>query len=183
MKINCRCGSLIIDQTDYHSNKGYIISDQDYFDLLEIIDNAIEKSGPTPKDKERAVMGIRSLIGGFQKNVYQCFSCGRIYISTKGNELKEFTAVEHSQGSSILSSTKGESWKRPIIGDWDDSRKGEILGYLWCYGYSKEYSNSENFQTLQEDYFKLLGDLSAKGTVRSALLKHNKQVIHSWVPN
>ncbi|KRE55893.1 hypothetical protein [Paenibacillus sp. Soil750] len=123
MKIRCRCGDIIVDQTDFHSNKGYIISDQDFFDFLDAVDNAIEKSGPTAKDKERAVMSIRYLIGELQKTVYQCFTCGRMYINAKENGLKEFTAGEHAQGSSILSSAKGELWRRPINGDWDDSNK------------------------------------------------------------
>ncbi|KRF03366.1 hypothetical protein ASG89_23275 [Paenibacillus sp. Soil766] len=78
MKIRCRCGDIIVDQTDFHSNKGYIISDQDFFDFLEGVDNAIEKSGQKAKDKERAIMSIRYLIGELQRTIYQCFTCGRM---------------------------------------------------------------------------------------------------------
>ncbi len=42
------------DQTDYLSYKAYLVSDQDWFNFIEEIDEAIEKSGPTTKDKESA---------------------------------------------------------------------------------------------------------------------------------
>lgn len=64
--------SKLYIKTDYLPYKGYIISDQDWFDFLDEIDAAIEKSGPTPKDKENALMKIRNLSINLSKTVYQC---------------------------------------------------------------------------------------------------------------
>ncbi|UTW66576.1 hypothetical protein KFE94_00250 [bacterium SCSIO 12643] len=44
MKIKCVCDNLIIDQTDYLSNKGYLISDLDWFNFWDSIDEAIEST-------------------------------------------------------------------------------------------------------------------------------------------
>lgn len=62
MNFRCECGQRIHDTTDYLSYKGYLMSDQDQFDLLDEIDDAIEKSGPSSTDKEEAAVRIRSLI-------------------------------------------------------------------------------------------------------------------------
>ncbi len=80
MKINCLCGGAIIDQSDYLPDKAHIIPDENYFPLLESIDDAIEKSGPSAAEKEAAAMHIRRLIGDISKRIYQCSDCGRIYI-------------------------------------------------------------------------------------------------------
>lgn len=53
MKFLCECGHPIYDQTDYLPYKAHVISDQDWFNFLDTIDDAIEKTGPTPEDKEK----------------------------------------------------------------------------------------------------------------------------------
>lgn len=40
MNFTCSCHTVITDTSDYISYKGYLIADQDYFDL----DNAIERA-------------------------------------------------------------------------------------------------------------------------------------------
>ena len=43
MKIKCQCGAVIVDQTDYLPHKAYIIPDQEWFGILDAIDEAIER--------------------------------------------------------------------------------------------------------------------------------------------
>ncbi|MBV8072530.1 MAG: hypothetical protein JO270_21690, partial [Acidobacteriaceae bacterium] len=59
MKISCHCGATIYDQTDYLPHKAHFVPDQDWFDVLGAIDDAIEKSGPSAKEKEEACMKVR----------------------------------------------------------------------------------------------------------------------------
>lgn len=59
MKIKCSCGFYIVDNTDSLTNKGYLISDTQWFNFWDAIDNAIEKTGNTAKEKENACMQLR----------------------------------------------------------------------------------------------------------------------------
>lgn len=90
MKINCTCGNIIVDQTDYLKNKGYLISDTQWFDFWNDIDNAIEKSGESKKEKEEACMQLRNQ--NIFKNLWECTSCGKLYIDDKNGNLISYTS-------------------------------------------------------------------------------------------
>ncbi|WP_054971722.1 hypothetical protein [Paenibacillus sp. A3] len=109
MKIRCECGGIIVDQTDSLPYKGHLISDQDWFDFLDAIDRAIEKSGPTDKDKERAAMSIRRLAVHLTKLIYQCTNCGRLYVTNEEEELETFQNLKPFEGKSILASDSGKN--------------------------------------------------------------------------
>lgn len=162
MKIRCDCGGIIVDQTDYMPYKGHLISDQDWFDFLDAIDRAIEKSGPADKDKERAAMSIRRMAAHLTKLIYQCTCCGRLYVSNEEENLETFVKPEPFEGKSILASSLGGNWKRPLIGDWDDSRKGSIKGYLWCMDLKEGEGSFDSWGNLEETYYDTLLDLKEK---------------------
>lgn len=90
MKIVCDCGSMIYDQTDYLPNKAHFIPDQEWFNVLEAIDDAIEKSGPSAKDKEVACMKVRRLIREASRVAWQCYECGRVYVDDHAYQLRQF---------------------------------------------------------------------------------------------
>jgi len=87
VKIACECGAMIHDSTDYLPHKAYFIPDQDWFDLMKAIDDAIEKSGPSMMEKEAACWNIRRLIGELSRSAWQCRACGRVYIDDQSHEL------------------------------------------------------------------------------------------------
>ena len=89
MKILCTCEHLIIDQTDFLKHKGYLISDTQWFDFWDDIDAAIEKSGPSAKQKEAAAMHLRRQ--NIFKILYECTQCGKLYVSGEGNSLIAYT--------------------------------------------------------------------------------------------
>jgi hypothetical protein len=78
MKINCHCGATIYDGTDYLPHKAHFIPDQDWFDVLDAIYDAIENSGPSAKQKEAACLRVRQLIGTLSRSAWQCRTCGRV---------------------------------------------------------------------------------------------------------
>ncbi len=90
MKIKCICGNLIVDQTDYLKNKGYLISDTQWFDFWDNIDNAIEKSGDSLKEKEEACMQLRKQ--NIFKTLWECTSCGKLYIDGEHGNLIAYTS-------------------------------------------------------------------------------------------
>lgn len=106
MKLDCECGKLIVDQTDFLSFKGYVISDQDYSSYLEAIDEAIEKSGPSKNEKEKACMAVRCLAIKYFKTTYQCPDCGRVYISGSDGTFHQYAPNNSFTSKKILQSEK-----------------------------------------------------------------------------
>lgn len=108
MNFRCECGHRIHDNTDYLPYKGYFLADQDQDDLMDEIDDAIEKSGPTPRDKEEAAMRIRSLITRLFKSAYQCSNCGNLFMDLGPAGLEMFRAVD-PVNKNLLRSALGSS--------------------------------------------------------------------------
>lgn len=188
MNFRCECGQRIHDTTDYLSYKGYLMSDQDHFDLLDEIDDAIEKSGPSSTDKEEAAMRIRSLISDLLKTVYQCFNCGNFFVDTNQRSLEMFRGA-NQVNKNLLMSALGDKWRGFIYAEWKDeipewrtsngslyneTNSTSLTGQLDGNG---EYSD---WETLERDYYQLFNELKNKGVIRYSQLKKNYTVIHSW---
>jgi hypothetical protein len=188
MNFRCECGQRIHDTTDYLSYKGYLISDQDQFDLLDEIDDAIEKSGPSSTDKEEAAMRIRSLISTLFKTVYQCSNCGNFFIDNDPPRLEMFRGA-NQVNKNLLKSALGDKWRGFLYADWKDeipdwqtsngtlfneTNVSSLTGQLVENG---EYSD---WETLEQDYYQLFNDLKNKNVIRFSQLKKNNTVIHSW---
>lgn len=60
MKIVCKCGNILPDNTDRISYKGYIISDKELFDMLDFADEMIEAGDSC---RENLAMTFRKNIG------------------------------------------------------------------------------------------------------------------------
>jgi hypothetical protein len=93
VKIGCQCGATIYGGTDYLPHKAHFIPDQDWFDVLEAIDAAIEKSGPGAKEKEAACMEVRGLIGRLSRLAWQCRACGRVYLADQTHQLRPLVSA------------------------------------------------------------------------------------------
>ncbi len=89
MKIKCSCNNLIIDQTDYLTNKGYLISDTQWFDFWDLIDQAIENPKKTKKERADTCWELRIL--NVFKGIWECNHCGNLYIDGKDKELILYT--------------------------------------------------------------------------------------------
>jgi hypothetical protein len=101
MKIKCLCGNLIVDQTDELPTKAHYISDRHWFQFLESIDDAIEKSGPSPQEKEKACNNVRKT-NSF-RSMWQCSECGRIFIDDKNYQLHIFKPESVETNKEIFS--------------------------------------------------------------------------------
>lgn len=102
MKIMCECGEVIPAISDVLPNTGHIIPGQDWYDVLDTIDDAIENSGPSPKEKEAALMEVRSFIGKASRSIWQCITCGSLYINNSSNELEHFKPSNNAGSKEIL---------------------------------------------------------------------------------
>lgn len=88
MKFECPCGHLISDGTDNLPNKAHFIADQDWDRFWDEIDAAVEKSGPSARQKEAAVMRLRSL--DLFRLAWQCPSCGRVHLDDASHTVQSF---------------------------------------------------------------------------------------------
>ncbi|MDY4413401.1 MAG: hypothetical protein SPE43_03360 [Ruminococcus sp.] len=92
MWIRCKCGNIIHDNTDSIPYKGHIISDKEYFKMLELADELIESP---VKNREALVMTFRNNIGAKSyiriKSIFQCTCCGRLLLEDENNQYFSFT--------------------------------------------------------------------------------------------
>ena len=89
MKFTCTCGQLIVDPTDSQNNKGHLISDIQWNDFWDAIDEAIENCGPSPKEKEAACMQLRSQ--PFFHTIWECTHCGQLWVEGKEGRLISYS--------------------------------------------------------------------------------------------
>ena len=126
-KIACKCGHIIVDQTDFVSYKGDIIPDVVQPSLFEklstIIDSlmkAIENgqrekwinenfSDPYPMDLQYSSM-VHDLFLGYYidqtKKIYQCENCGRILIQIGQSQQYSIFRPESDSWRNILGREK-----------------------------------------------------------------------------
>lgn len=93
MWIRCKCGNIIRDITDSIPYKGYIISDKEYYKMLDLADEMIESA---EKNREALAMTFRTNIGSYirLKTIFQCKECGRMLIENENNQYCSFTPDE-----------------------------------------------------------------------------------------
>lgn len=93
--IKCICGEILHDVADDISYKGHILSDKQFFPLLDLADEMIEDSAP---DREAIAMRFRQNIGKYIRFrcVYQCCNCGRLLVEGENGEFFYFAPEGHS---------------------------------------------------------------------------------------
>lgn len=95
-RIKCKCGEILLDNTDTISYKGRILSDKQFFPLLDLADEMIESESA---DREALAMRFRRNICGYIRfrDVYQCYECGRLIVQGENGEFFFFMPEEHDQ--------------------------------------------------------------------------------------
>jgi hypothetical protein len=104
VKITCECGGLIVDQTDALPHKAHFIPDQSWFEVLDAMDEAIARCGPSGDEKEATQMKIRTLLGRATRSAWQCRACGRLFLDDQKFELQAFAPDSESVTHEIFRS-------------------------------------------------------------------------------
>jgi len=188
MHFLCECGNRIHDITDNLSYKAHLISDQDWFDFLDKIDDVVEKSGPSQKDKENALMQISSLAVNMTKLVYLCKKCGNIFFDDdNGGLLEMYKPCSENVNTKLLESYKKEKWQGSLSAEWVDEKPEwlESNGFISQDTNYKSHKISQNngydnWDNLEKEYYIIFEELREEGVLRSSSLKKNKILIHSW---
>jgi hypothetical protein len=103
MKIGCHCGELIIDQTDDLPHKGHLIPDQEWLAVWDAIDDKIiDPLAAGQIEKEAAYRLTRHILGRAARLMYQCRSCGRLYIDDLEGNLHCYAPASEDVSHEIL---------------------------------------------------------------------------------
>jgi hypothetical protein len=90
MKFICTCGATIYDHGGEQANKAHVVADQDWFGMIDAIDEAIESTGLTATEREAACMHVRALLGKLSRPAWQCAECGRVHLHDAQDSLHGF---------------------------------------------------------------------------------------------
>ncbi|MEK7953476.1 hypothetical protein [Luteolibacter soli] len=164
MKFACACGNLIPDQTDYLSYAAHLIADQDLYDATAMSERGSSDWWPS-----------------LTRKLYQCDSCGRLWIEDRGRELRAF--VPEEPAPHFLSSIHGDQWKRILRGEWRDERVIATLprGFLgWAHLSEEDHATFDDWGLLERAYYDRFEELKKRGILRDAMLTKNGETVHSW---
>ncbi|MBQ8920973.1 MAG: hypothetical protein IJ060_02290 [Oscillospiraceae bacterium] len=111
----CKCGFVFHDNTDAISWKAHLITDKDWFPLLDMADSLIESSDP---DRATLCMTLRHNLHRVNSCVqtrllYQCPGCGRVYIESPDGAYFCFVP-EDSDNDKMLFNHKGTGKVLPM---------------------------------------------------------------------
>jgi len=106
MKIGCHCGATIVDQTDNLPNKGHLIPDQNWFATQDAIDDeVIAPLAGGQLSQDAAYRLSREILGRSTRQLWQCSTCGRLYVDGPGGELHCFVPADDQTDRQILRGT------------------------------------------------------------------------------
>lgn len=183
MEIQCKCGNIIHDDTDFMNDKGYFRSDQDEDDYFTKIDNIIYDESI---DYTEITAHIQAdLDNRYSRVMYVCKQCGRLFLSNHHGSMNVYVPEESSfeePVTDILNSVEGEHWKGFLRGEWDNAIEDEYKGYLSIYvnGKESDFIKYDNFQDLKKDYYKYFEYLRQEEKLRDARLSLDSILIDSW---
>ena len=113
--MECGCGFVFHDNSNGHYWKAHLITDKDWFPLLNMADSLIESPDP-----DRAVLchTLRHNLSGKdacvqERDVYQCPECGRVYIEDPDGRFFCF-APEDPDSEKMLFNHKGTGIEQPV---------------------------------------------------------------------
>ncbi|WP_166831384.1 hypothetical protein [Thalassoroseus pseudoceratinae] len=114
MKISCHCGKKILDATDALPHKAYLIPDQVWFEVYDSLDeHVVDSVSEGTLDNEDAKMRMRQIISSRARLMWQCGSCGRLYIDDNAGRLQCFVPANPETSQRVLSGSNPKS--RPTI--------------------------------------------------------------------
>lgn len=109
MKIGCHCGAVIRDQTDNIPYKSHLTPDQGWtamWDALESLFAVVATGRLTPEAASTRACQIFREAGS--RLMWQCESCGRLYIDGRGGDLQCFVPSTSKTDKELLRIVKAD---------------------------------------------------------------------------
>ena len=177
MHFYCKCGCRISDTTDYLPYKGYLVADQDWFDIWDKL-NELVLSEAADREKQFDELFFSDM----SRTVYQCPQCGNLYLEGEGNQLIGF-AAEEGTDTHLLESRLGENWKGMLYAYWEEKtgdwnpHKGTI--FVEVNGKNRNTYFYEEYEEFEKEYCRLFHELKDI-CLRGASLRVENARVHSW---
>lgn len=163
-KILCNCGQIIFDQTDFIKNKAHIISDQDYMDFFEEVEN-------------KEFMEMTSKAIKYFTEIFQCDNCKGLMIFRPDNEKAIFFTPENKENSKdILSSYLGQKWLGTISANYRNGQ-GEIY---WNTNLESGFRQNLTLNELNQFYEQKFKELIELKILRHSFLNINGKIEHQF---
>ena len=169
MKFKCDCGNVIHDTSDNLSYKGYIIADQDVDEFWSMIEEA-EK----PHVKKLDIFWKLDAL--MKSAIYQCPSCGRLFIDDPDDKSRFMVFAPDINGESdqkvnkrLLVSSHGDKWKGFLHAFWYDEKPS------WCDykgvidpDVNIKYDNLmfDDYEAFENRFYEILEDMKSKNIIR-----------------
>ncbi len=115
----------------------------------------------------------------YAAEIYQCTHCGRLMIFRDSNVAVSFLPEEKCDN--LLHSYKGEKWRGFLSGSWLNGKRS-----LWWYtngtaeGDTGHLTNFSSWNEMESRYKEIFKKLKSAGQLRSAMLVHDGEEVHSW---
>jgi hypothetical protein len=104
MKIGCHCENTIFDQTDDMPNKAHLIPDQRWNEMWDALEDqvltAVARGTLSPNDA--CFEAMRIALGAGMRLMWQCASCGRLYIDDRDGNLQCYVPSSAETNKQIL---------------------------------------------------------------------------------
>ncbi|WP_437185301.1 hypothetical protein SH668x_002402 [Planctomicrobium sp. SH668] len=103
MKIQCDCGEFIYDSTDGLPGKARLIPDREWLGLIDRIEEEVLGALSEKRQSfEAAAMALRECLFDVSRTMYQCQSCGTMFVNDRNGKLHSYSSNPGSSPS-ILS--------------------------------------------------------------------------------
>ncbi len=161
MKIKCLCGKMITDNTNALPHKARFIADQDHFDFQETLD------------------------WGFQREMYQCDGCGRLWLYDQEDNLRSFKPDDDGSRAvlgSILGSTRGEAYPAALSAGWHDWKTPPEGDIFWPSSGARPggFEVHKDRAVFEARYHEVFKQLQQEGRLRSAVMHEGEKKLHEW---
>lgn len=190
MNFLCKCGYRIHDSSDGLSYKGWIIADQDMDEFWHLTERKEEILHSEKADMTEVDTIDSRLYSITERAIYQCPSCGRVFIEDLLDDFKliQFTPCidgkpEPDVSKKLLISSYGEKWNGYMFADWYD----EIPNWSNAHGNIVPVVNIDlddlefdDYEAFEKRFYELFEHLKGLGLITSARLDVNQKNIFNW---
>jgi hypothetical protein len=195
MKIGCMCGNVLRDQTDYIPYKAHFIADQDYYELLNKVEqiqkeNAVGPAGSHSDDS--FYVALTMALRHYERSLYQCNNCGRIFVDDPQDPRLPFQVFkpEDENWKKVFASVKGEettSQEQNLVGHWAPAKKQGRIWFDPPPGAKGGYESFDKWENLRRRYFELFEFLRSQHHLVGARLGVGNEGepihdVHNWQP-
>ena len=186
MHFLCKCGYRFHDSSDCLSYKGRIIADQDWNEFWD----CMEKLEKSHKNDHAIYERINHLL---QLNLYQCPSCGRVFIEDPENRSQfiRFTPClegepEPDVNKRLLISSYGKKWKGYLYANWHDEKpewcahRGMICPIV---NIQLDNLSFDVYEDFEKGFYELFEHLKELKLISYAILNVNHKRTFMWSEN